>query len=107
MPLEKTPRNAKYSKPNHVSDMKAEDFSVVEYEGHHFNAGEYLHQVVAITEPLSPVPECDKTGTCLVCKKPVSQELFVYEDPGFEEPEEANAEKPRSPFAALKNIKLN
>lgn len=104
MPLEKTPRNAKYSKPNHISDMKMEDFSVIEYQGHHFNAGEYLHQVVALTEPITPAPECDKEGICLVCHKPVSKELFVYEDPGFEEP---NLEKPRSPFSALKNIKLN
>lgn len=107
MPLEKNPRNAKYSKPNHVSDMKIEDFSVIEYQGHHFNAGEYLHQVVALTEPLTPAPECDKNGTCLVCHKPISKELFVYEDPGFEEPEEPNGDTPRSPFSALKNIKLN
>ena len=107
MPKEKTPRNAKYSKPNHMSDMKSEDFSVVEYQGHHFNAGEYLHQAVALTDPHYPAPECDKTGNCVVCKKPVSQELFTYEDPGFDESGKSDKNGSRSPFSALKNIKLN
>ena len=99
IPDQTVPRNSKFAKANHVSDMHAEGPSVVEYQGHHFNAGEYMHEVVAMAEPFTPAPACTADGKCSLCQKPVSDEKFSYEDPGFEEPV--------SPFAALKNIKLN
>lgn len=99
IPEQEIPRNSKFAKANHVSDMHNDGPSVVEYQGHHFNAGEYLHEVVALAEPYTPAPACTADGNCSLCKKPVSAEKFSYEDPGFEEPV--------SPFASLKNIKLN
>lgn len=99
MPELSVPRNSKYQKANHVSDMSGDGPSVVEYHGHHFNAGEYLHQVVALAEPYNPAPTCDASGNCSLCKKNVTTEKFNYEDPGFEEP--------TNPFAALKGIKIN
>ena len=98
IPEQSIPRNAKFSKANHVSDLHGEGPSVVEYQGHHFNAGEYIHEVVGLAEPFTPAPPCNAQGECTLCKKNVSKETFSYEDPGFEEP--------KSPFAALKNIKL-
>lgn len=99
MPELSVPRTAKYAKVNHVSDLAAKGPDVVEYHGHHFNAGEYIHEVVAIAEPYNPAPECDSAGNCSVCKKNVSEVKTSYEDPGFE--------APTSPFASLKGIKLN
>jgi uncharacterized protein len=98
LPEQELPRNSKFTKANHVSDMNNDSLSVVEYKGHHFNAGEYLHEVVGISEPLTPAPACDAQGNCSLCKKPVSNEAFKYEDPGFE--------KPVSPFAGLKGLKV-
>jgi uncharacterized protein len=99
IPEQELPRNSKFAKANHVSDMHNDGPSVYEYQGHHFNAGEYFHEIVAMSEPYTPAPACTSDGNCSVCKKPVSDEKFSYEDPGFEEPV--------SPFADLKNIKLN
>lgn len=98
IPEQTIPRNGKFSKANHVSDLHGEGPSVVEYQGHHFNAGDYIHEVVGLAEPLTPAPPCNAQGECTLCGKAVSQEKFSYEDPGFE--------APKSPFAALKNIKL-
>ena len=92
------PRDAKYAKANHVSDMEKGGPSVYEYSGHHFDAGEYMHEAIAISEPLTPCPPKNAQGDCTVCLKPVDDKPFSYEDPGFE--------KPVSPFTALKNVKL-
>lgn len=99
MPELSVPRNSKYQKANHVSDMSNDGPSVVEYQGHHFNAGNYLHEVIALSEPVNPAPACDASGNCVLCKKSISSEPFKYEDPGFE--------APKNPFGALKNIKIN
>jgi uncharacterized protein len=98
MPALNQPRDAKYAKANHVSDMERGGPSVYEYSGHHFNAGEYLHEVIALAQPLTPCPPRDPQGDCTVCLKPVDDKPFSYEDPGFEEP--------APPFAALKNMKI-
>ncbi len=99
LPEQSVPRNSKFAKANHVSDMNGQGPDVVEYQGHHFNAGEYLHEVIALAEPFTPAPPCNAQGECTLCKKPVANQTFSYEDKGFE--------KPTSPFDALKNIKLN
>lgn len=98
IPEQNIPRNGKFSRTNHVSDLHAEGPSVVEYQGHHFNAADYIHEVVGLAEPLTPAPACNDQGECSLCGKNVFGEKFSYEDPGFE--------APKSPFAALKNIKL-
>lgn len=99
LPEQTVPRNSKFAKANHISDMNGQGPDVIEYQGHHFNAGEYLHEVVALAEPFIPAPPCNAQGECSLCKKKVQGLTFSYEDPGFE--------KPVSPFDALKNIKLN
>lgn len=98
MPNLDQPRDAKYAKANHVSDMENSGPSVYEYSGHHFDAGEYVHEVIAISEPMTPCPPKNAKGDCSVCLKPVDDKPFSYEDKGFE--------GPKSPFAALKNIKI-
>lgn len=99
IPEQEVPRNSKFAKANHVSDMSGGGPDVVEYQGHHFNAGEFIHEVVGLAEPFTPAPPCNSKGECTLCKKLIPDEKFSYEDPGFE--------TPTSPFGALKNIKLN
>jgi uncharacterized protein len=94
----KDPRNAHYSKANHISDLKDDNPSVAEYEGHWFEMGEYLHEVIALTEPLNPAPPVDEKDDCSLCKISVKNQSFSY----IEE-----MEKPESPFAQLKGLKLN
>lgn len=101
MPELQSPRNSQYSKVNHLSDMNTTDLDVAEYQGNHFNAGEYIHELVAITEPVNPAPEEDEKGDCRVCKLKVRGKTFGYED---KVPE---IEQPQSPFSVLKNLKLN
>ncbi len=98
MPELETPRNGFYAKPNHISDLKENDLEVVEFKGHLFNMGEFVHEIIALAQPFNPAPDCDKSGKCVLCHKDASK-TFSYEDPGFE--------KPEKPFEALKNLKLN
>jgi uncharacterized protein len=99
LPTMDQPRNSKYSKVNHVSDLNSQGPEVTEYKGHHFNAGEYIHGVIGLAVPFNPAPPVDKQGSCTLCKKSLSELKLNYTDPGFEEPQ--------SPFTVLKNLKLN
>ena len=92
------PRNTKYAKANHFSEMVNDDLSVVEYKGHRFNAGEYLHEVVALALPFNPSGPVDDQGNCTICLKSVATMSLNYDEP---------LEMPVSPFASLKGIKLN
>lgn len=98
MPKLDTPRDAKFAKVNHVSDLNNEGPSVWEYEGHHFNAGEYLHEVVGLAIPFNPAPPADENEKCVSCKIDLKKAVLSYSE---------DMEKPESPFAALKSIKLN
>lgn len=97
MPEMETPRDAKFAKTNHFSDQTHEGPTVVEYSGHHFNAGEYFHEVVGIAAPPSAAPEEDEKGNCRLCELPVRNRTFSYEEPMTEE---------ESPFAVLKKMKM-
>lgn len=101
IPEQDQPRTAKYAKVNHLSDLATEDLSTAEYQGHHFNAGDYLHELVAITEPVNPAPAEDEKGDCRVCKLTVRGKTFGYEDVVPE------IDEAKSPFAVLKNLKPN
>lgn len=100
IPKQDQPRTSKYSKVNHVSDIPESDVDTVEYEGHHFDIGEYLHEAVGLAAPFNPAGPVDDKGDCTICNIPVKGHSFSYEEVMPEE-------KPESPFAALKNIKLN
>jgi uncharacterized protein len=99
MPENKDPRNSHYSKPNHFSDLGTESFSVVDYRGHHFELGEYLHEVIALQEPYTPAPPVGKDDNCSLCLLNVKTHNFSYT--------ESLPEEKASPFAALKGLKLN
>ena len=92
------PRNTTYSKANHFSEMVNDDLSVVDYSGHHFNMGEYLHEVVGLAIPFNPAPELSAKGDCSLCLKPIQDSGFSYSE---------EIEEPESPFSVLKGIKLN
>jgi uncharacterized protein len=97
MPELGTPRDAKFAKANHYSDQTNEGPSVVEYLGNQFNAGEYFHEIVALSEPANPAPEEDEQGRCRLCLIPVKNQSFGYEEPMPEK---------ESPFAVLKKMKM-
>jgi uncharacterized protein len=95
-------RNSHYSKPNHFSEMTNEDLTTVSYQGHHFDIGEYIHEVIAISIPFNPSPAKNSKGDCSLCLvsvESIQQEKKIV----FDE----ELEKPVSPFSALKGIKLN
>jgi uncharacterized protein len=92
------PRTSKYSKANHFSDLKTDVVSVAEYQGHHFDMGEYLHEVVGLSQPYSAAPEVNDKGDCSLCLINIREKNFNYDE---------DFVKPESPFTALKNIKLN
>lgn len=90
------PRNAKSSRPNHLSDLNNEGPSVQEYHGHHFDMGEYLHEVVAISLPSVPAPPETPEGKCSTCDRLVRGQDFGYDE---------EFEKKESPFVVLKGLK--
>jgi uncharacterized protein len=98
MPVLETPRDAKFLKPNHFSDLH-EELEVTEYQGTSFNVGEFFHEVVALAQPLIPRPAADEKGNCGVCKIPVKGKSFSYD--------EEMSVATHKPFNALKGIKLN
>lgn len=99
IPKQDQPRGSKYSRVNHVSDL-AEGPESCEYEGHIFDIGEYLHEMIGLAAPFNVAGPEDANGDCGICKIPVRGRSFSYE-------EKMPEETPISPFAALKNIKLN
>ncbi|MEN0059880.1 MAG: DUF177 domain-containing protein [Bdellovibrio sp.] len=100
IPKQSQPRNSKYSRVNHLSDLPTGGPEVSEYEGHIFDMGEFLHEVVALAVPFNPACPEKEQGKPDGCRFPVKDEGFVYDEP-------MPLEKPQNPFAALKNIKLN
>ena len=100
IPKQSQPRGGKYSKVNHVSDLPDSGPESVEYDGQHFDMGEYLHEVVALAAPFNPAGPENEDGNCSICEIPVKGRSFSYN-------EEMPVEKPQNPFAALKNIKIN
>ncbi|RYZ82174.1 MAG: DUF177 domain-containing protein [Proteobacteria bacterium] len=100
IPQQEDTRTGKYAKVNHISEAEVDGPSVAEYQGTSFDFGEYLHEVIAIAEPFNPVPPENEKGDCSSCGIRVRGKTFGYS-------EEMPGEKPESPFAALKNIKLN
>lgn len=100
IPKQDQPRGSKYSKVNHVSDLPEDGPDVTEYEGHLFDIGEYLHEVVALAAPFNAAGPEDDNGDCTICKIPVKGRSFSYD-------EQMPDEKPMNPFAVLKNIKNN
>jgi len=98
MPALETPRDAKFAKPNHFTDLHESGPDVVEYEGVSFNVGDFFYEIVAIAEPTIPAPPADEKGNCGICKISLKDRTFSYDSGTIE---------PVHPFAGLKGIKLN
>jgi uncharacterized protein len=98
MPKLSTQRTDHFAKPNHFSDLSHSGPEVYEVNGDIFDAGEYFHELVALSQPLTPAPALDHNSNCSLCKKTCA-EAIKYEDKGWE--------KPETPFAALKGLKVD
>lgn len=100
IPFQPQERTSQYSKVNHVSDAPEYGPQSVEYEENEcFNMANYVHEAIGITLPLNPKPAADEKGDCIMCG--VNFETHNF---GFDEPMEV--QQPESPFAVLKNLKL-
>lgn len=89
-----------YTRVNHYTDLhETEGPGVIECEKLLFNAGEYLHELIALQIPINPVGEVSENKDCLDCGLNVEKSQFNYDEP-------LPAEK-NNPFSSLKNIKLN
>lgn len=100
IPKQYQPRDGKYARVNHLSDLPSGGPETSEYENDVFDMGEYLHEVVAISIPFNPACPEKVDGKPSDCVIPVNGQAFSYD-------EKMPEEKPESPFAALKNLKLN
>jgi len=100
IPRQEDVRTGHYAKVNHISEAEVAGPSVSEYDNSVFDMGEYVHEVVAIAAPFNPAGPENEKGDCSICGIRVRGRSFGYD-------EQLPVEKPESPFAALKNIKLN
>lgn len=94
-----TPRDGSYAKANHFSDLHEDGPSIVEYSGHIFEVGEYIHEAIALEQPTNPMGEEMPDGKCGACGLDVKSCKNNYD--------EDMGESKESPFAALKNFKPN
>lgn len=93
VPLDRT---GHFAKANHISDHNNAGPSVAEYEGHHFQMGDYLHEIIGLAIPLVPVPAETPEGKCSLCSLNVRGRSFGYDE---------TMEKKESPFAVLRSLK--
>lgn len=100
LPKMEQPRNSRYSHVNHVSDSSLDGPEMTEYEGNTFDLGEYLHEVIALAAPFNVAHPQDGSVECKIYENPEATR-------GFSVNKDIPLEKPESPFAALKNLKLN
>ncbi len=100
IPRQGDDRTGKYAKVNHISETLEEGPATAEHDAMVFNIGEFIHEAVAIAAPFNPAGPVNESGDCSICGIKVTGRSFGYN-------EEMPADKPESPFAVLKKIKLN
>lgn len=88
------------TKANHAHEWESQgpDYILLETEG--FNVGEYIHEMIALAEPIKPLgkPDCDQN--CENLKDQVQRSwLTIGEDKGF-------ADERSKPFRILEKFKL-
>lgn len=94
------PRDGFMQKANHFSDLTYDGPEITEFTGHHFEAGEFIHELIALAEPFNPAPDMDKHGKCQQCGLKMEQIQSKY----------SQGEAPdlkTNPFQQLKGLKLN
>lgn len=92
------PRDGHYAKSNHYSDTTQQGPSVHEYSGHHFELGEYIHEVIGLAIPFTPAPPVNPEGKCSTCHLSIKNQSFSYDEP-------MSIEKAKSPFSVLEVLK--
>jgi len=92
-------RTAQSAKVNHSSELHFDGPNCTELASAHFNVGDFLYELIAISEPIKPLgrPDCD--STCENYQEALSKGWLSNENQGDFKRENA--------FAALKGIKLN
>lgn len=101
MPKLEIPRDAQTTPVHHSHNPESLEHVAFEYENEHFELGEFVHEVLALAQPLAPSPKCDSSGNCLVCQKtPAQREALIRAFQG-----QATEPIKKSPFEVLKNLK--
>lgn len=94
-------RKDKQSRANHISDYKEGDAFCTELNKEELDVTEFLHELFAASEPPHPMGKPDCETNCENYKKAVKEGLFEPYNKINEDSES------KSPFAALKKLKLN
>lgn len=101
IPPQDHPRDGKYSKPNHFSELEIEGPESLEYGSQmKFNLGDYLHEIIALNTPFNPKPELTPKGDCSDCGLNPSKITEKINDQIPFDTEKTN------PFSALKGLKV-
>lgn len=85
-------------KSRDVNGVFSDSLSPQIASGWEFHAGEYAHEVIAISEPNQPLCKEDCKGLCLQCGTDLNIEKCGCAQ---------GQEQKKSPFSVLKNLKLN
>lgn len=94
-------RKEKQSRANHMSDYKEGTAFCTELDSEELDVTEFLHELIAISEPAHPLGRPDCETSCENYQKAVKKGLFKPHDQINEDTET------KSPFAVLKDLKLN
>lgn len=100
IPYQPEERTSQYARVNHVSDAPDNGPQAVQYdENEQFDMGAYVHEAIGLAIPFNPKPETKANGDCILCDLNQITHNFGFED-------KMETKKPESPFAVLKNLKL-
>ena len=92
------PRNGKVTRANHSSEWENEDLFCTELEEESLNMGEFIHEIVALAEPLQPLGTDDCSSSCKNYEEAIKQGWLTP-------PRERETEQKSSPFAILNQLK--
>lgn len=93
-------RTAHMAKVNHANELDEAAPQCIILESEVFDVGEYVHEIIALAEPIRPLakPNCDDSCENLT---------ELYQKGFLTKPEqETNGIKEDSPFSVLKNFKI-
>lgn len=101
IPPQDYPRDGKYAKPNHFSEIETSGPDCTEYQDQmKFDIGAYLHESIALNTPYNPAPELNPKGECTDCGQNVSEMLSKLSLKNQENQQQTH------PFEALKGLKI-
>ncbi|NQZ01615.1 MAG: DUF177 domain-containing protein [Bdellovibrionales bacterium] len=98
---EERPRTAKSARVNHSNELDFAGPDCTELSSPVLNMGDYVREIIALSEPIRPLggPDCETSETC--------PNLIEAKKGGWAPENFTTEHEDLSPFAALKDFKLN